>query len=474
MDAIIQTSFPEIKFFRSFSKNVCYQIFRKDSAFTSGCNLLSYSFTRSMNNYVGSFTLSMKEDIKGKDLFIDRVKNLDVVEIIENGEPVFFGVITSISYSALANGLNKTVNISGKSIEYLFDYLNISFNVSAMAYSDTMVQTEISNLNLKWAQNSGNNPVSVETFLSQSFDTFCDVAQKFETLSNVTIIQMIKEWYGENPWKVSGGMKFKYPITNNMFNDDTVTFMTYLRYFFPNNVYEVFGIIENGVPKLKVRECPFDGQQFGWLTDKFGSRYWGIMAGDWGNLKEFPVKSENLTDYTLTKTIDEVYTAFYSFIEGSAIDPTFYENIQNIKEGSKSSGTFAYINKEKKSIYGYKPLRVNFLGFNIEKADDDQVNEDLQNNLKELNERIGKWYENLDEMYNATISIILLVKDKQAHIGDKLSFLDGEFYITGEQHTWKYGNSPKITYTCERGGNYDKFGNFSPLLNVTRHLSEIG
>lgn len=145
-------------------------------------------------------------------------------------------------------------------------------------------------------------------------------------------------------------------------------------------------------------------------------------------------------------------------------------------QDNKSGVGYPFIIKEKQSLYGYKPLRCNFRGFNTLLA---TKTNDQAEILEELNKRIAGWYGYLDEMYNATISIVKPLTDNSDKdyeypaIGERVLFLGGEFYVNGIQHSWRYGNPVKITLNCERGGEYDRLGNFSPLKKVTKKLREL-
>lgn len=484
MGSLVQSTVPVIKFHSCLDKANCYQIFSPNSRFASGTNLQSYSFSRSVNNLEGQFQITIKEDFDSakmfyEETFYDKVENLDVVEFFENDVLQFVGVVTDRSFSATANGLQKTISISGKSIEYLFSYLNISFNVTAMAYTKENLNKPIANLQSKWNLGQGGDPISVKKMITETFNEYSKVAESLSKLSNTLILNMISVWYGIDPFYVQSGLFFNYPISSNLFTDDVCDFISYVRNLLPQNIYEIFGIIKNGEPKICIREVPFDGEVLVKIPNRFamhtytkkGTNYY--QGGAWSELRSTIIYPEILTDYTITRSINEVYTAFYSYIEGSQFDQSFYENLQSIKSDDTNSGSYAFLNTEKISKYGYKPLRVNFCGFNLPVANEESVKNELNEMLKELNERIGNWYGKLDEMYDATVSCLVVNKYKTANVGEKLIFMNGEFYVTGIEHSWTYGYSAKVTYHCERGGAYDLLGNFKSLKNITRKIGEL-
>ena len=85
--------------------------------------LLNYQFSESVNNFSGSFSVTIYEDIdtKSDECIFSRVKNLDVVFIYENSEtdalkleknnPVFIGVIHSKNIRTMMNDGSTTANV---------------------------------------------------------------------------------------------------------------------------------------------------------------------------------------------------------------------------------------------------------------------------------------------------------------------------------------------------------------------------
>lgn len=417
-----------------------------DINYPSGQNLLSYSYQRSINNWSSNWNMSFKDngfpDSKENYLF-DLLGPLDVIEIKEFDKIVYIGVITDISFSAKANG-QKVIHVSGKGIEFLFEYLTLALDVTAMAFVGEAFQVDYKNFETKLTINKNEAP-TVKSLFEDLFKCFSSGVVDMSKLANTTILNMIKKWYGDNYLEVDDNLKFQYPIASNLFTNSTINFITYIRNLLPTTVYEMFSIIKDGSPKILIRKKPFN-------NDK------------WNELNYYSINPIALTDYLLTKSINEVYTAFYSYVEGSVKSSDWYQKLGATKEGNKS-----LINEEKLSIYGYKPLVGNFIGYNTNvKAD--EVSSSFENNFEILNKELRTWYENLDEMYNLTLTVLNV--DGEAIIGNKLKFLKGEFYLTGIDHQWQYGDSVRLTYHCERGGNYES-GSFSKLKNVSEKLLEV-
>ena len=470
MGFVIQKTSPKIEFYSS-KTNLPYQVFAKDNeSQQSGQNLQSYSFQKSINNIAGTFQIVVKEDVDGfsnSNSFYNNVNTLDIVTISEGNDDIdFIGVVTTISYAGQANGFQKLINISGRSIEFLFEYLNISLDATAMAWTQGETNITVANLNVKFAvkeYTSKEDPgketgaVSVKGALNTLFNSFCDVArQKVPNLANTKIIDIINFWYGGSIFECDPEMKFKYPISSNLFTDGTINILSYIRNLLPSNIYEIYGIVKSGRPKIMVRQVPFNPE-------------------DWVKLPYLYIDSDFLTQFTFTKSIEEVYTVFYSYIEGSQISPAFQEALNAIQNGLNMENSGAAWNKEKIARYGYKPLKCNFIGFHTPVAT--EMPDSFKKNIKKLNQDICNWYGDLDTMLDATISVVKdssrkRLKEGNGDIGERLIFNGGEFYITGNEHSWQYGQSIKVTYHCERGGNYTA-GKYSELKNITRPYGEL-
>lgn len=468
MSVIRQSVTPIIKFIAHNSESTyraafqTYQIFSANSTSTSGRNLQAYNFQRSTHNFSGTFSITIREDdsydniLNNNSPFIDRVEVLDIVEIQEDSSIDridFRGIITNVSVTANVN--SRTITISGKSIEYLLEFLSISLDVTAMKWADSLVEVNEQNLQLKTAVNNGTNSPGIKYAISEIYKSFKNVANQFSKLSNAEVIEIFEHYFTsdfiETNTTVTG--EFKYPITSNLYQNSVITLYNYLRNLFPEKVYEFYGIIKNSKSQIRLREMPFldTNEHIKNLNNAFF------------------IKPISIVNCNLERSLDEVYTVFLSYVEGSAFSPEFYARAYANNNGVYNTQK----NENKIKLYGYKPLQANFVGFNIEQAENDDVTNDLSEQLNKLNLQLKKAYENLDEMYKGSITIINIIGENNPDIGDFINFLDGRFYITSVDHSWQFGSYPRIVYHMERGGMYSMNGNFSPLKGISQKISEL-
>lgn len=489
MDVISQAPQPVIWCYQSVRENefkpLSYQQFSPNSEFTTGKNLQSYNFSKDIENISGSFSFTVVEDIENiasDELFMDKVKPLDVITISEGGDGIidFIGVVTTISVGALSSNLTKQVTVSGKSIEYLFQYLNICLDLKA-AFA---VNNKKANIEIKLDLNNqnGQGAMSFQNIAENSYRLFKEQAGKYVGITNTLILEIIEYWYGSSFIEADSG-NFLFPITSNMLEGSKVTFIDFLRKLLPTPVYEIFGYIDsNNHPKLRIRKAPFSNKP-----------------------EAVSINPALITNFTLTRSCEEMYTAFMPYIEGSSQSADFYMNLA-IADGESITGyPITALNNEKIKMYGFQLLTVSFVGFtNGSKA---ETGFD-KGKLEELSAEIKDWYTNLDEMLTGDLTVVNYIKNRRkpdgliesdkkntfkdllkkaagefkngeeeislvnAKVGNWLGFSGGSFYIQAENHSWNYGDNPMLNFTIGRGGDY-KSGKFKPLKGMSAAYKEL-
>lgn len=454
---IYQSPQPKIEFYSSQkNEGKLYQTFSPISDNLSGKNLQSYSFEKSVDQRVGTWNITIKEDISGNDLFIDKVELLDVVKIYENGTDLdFIGIVNNITFSASGgNNVNKQISISGNSIEYLFDMYTISLDQTAMSFllneaQNIEIKTTLSDL----TDNTGS--VDVFSVVKTVWNSFNEVAGKYTDITATKIKDLIELYYGNdiNNWlSVESGLNFKYQISTNMYNGDEVTVFGFIQNLLPEEVYEFYGFIENNSPKIRIRQKPFSFNVFKKLK-------WTKINPAW------------TIDYTFTRTNQEVYTAFLAYLEGSVLSADFYQKITANSNGYSTAKSA----KEKCKLYGYKPKFTSFVGYKTPETDTDtenKENSDLIDEFTKLNTLMCEWWGNLDELYNGDITVVNVLKDEKPKIGEVAEFCNGQFYVTKEKHSWRYGQSMNVNYQIERGGDYTGV-EFKKLSKISKAYKEL-
>ncbi len=458
MEVVSQAPQPTIKCYHSIVNNTAvqllYQEFTPKSSYTSGRNLQSYNFERSIDNFGGSFSFTVKEDTeKLIKPFMDEVQPLDIIVISESGDAIqsdFIGVVTTISVGGMANNLNKVVTISGKSIEWLFSYFNINCDIQIEIFNNQEAdKTFIADL----AKRSGEEGIKVKDVAIASIKTFREQVsglqkngQSDSVITNFLIGDLIDLWFGKDPnnYIDASDDSFAYPISSNLFTSGKINIIDYLKKLIPAPIYEIFCYIDRAnKPKLNIRKVPFNNPE-----------------------ANYTINPTHLTDYTLTRNCEEVYTAFFTYLEGTELSPDFYMHLA-AGEGELKGYNFAQPNKEKAAKYGYQLLTCSFVGYNSKK--NAQTNKQI---IQELNKELESWFSNLDEMYTGDFTLVNVTKEKHAKIGEWLCFARGLYYVITEKHSWTYGDNPMINYQVIRGGEYPK-GKFKPVEKLSAVYKEF-
>lgn len=456
MDVLSQAPQPTIVCYHSVKNGKAvkepYQEFSPSSSYVSGKNLQSYNFEKSIDNFGGSFSFTVREDIeKNYNLFMDSVQPLDIIVISESGTELktdFIGVVTTISVGSIASNLSKVVTVSGKSIEWLFAYYNINADIKGIIFSSTRANNT---LKTDLAKRDGTEGISIKDIVIASYELFQEQvtgeANTVRKVTNFIIGDIIKEWYGDD-FVIASNDTFAYPISSNLFSDGKITIIDYIKRLLPPPIYEVFGSIDStGKPKLNAREVPYNNPK-----------------------SNYSIKPNLLTDFTLTRTCEEVYTAFMPYIEGSSKSADFYMNKQAADGLTEKGYNSATKDENKVALYGYQLLTCSFVGYNQNPENNEETIDEEK--ITTIAENLKKWFSNLDEMYSGDFTVVNIPTNDNAGIGDWINFAKGLFYITAEKHSWNYGDNPMINYSVIRGGDYVN-GQFKMLEKVSGAYREF-
>lgn len=432
----VQTPYVELKLYR-FNEQIEKLESKISFSPENNSGLISYNFQKNIHNLSGEFTFTLK-DI---DKYFNNIKTLDLVKIFEGGKLVFCGVVESVTFSKSATQGNMVV-VKGKEICHLLEMFFISYDLSSMIFLNNDEKANVQNIEFKLGVNKGTEPALIKESLKTVYKEFSDAAANSEKYGMGFIKAYIDSYLGDDFFVCEDTLKFEYPISTNLFQEGSeVSFIDFIRNLLHSSVYEIFGIIdEKEKSKIKVRQVPFDKESWKKLQTK-----------------AITIDTDFLTSYSLRKSCEEVYTTFISYLNNS---PESSETTQRAM--SLENKPHVIVNKDKFKRYGYKPLKVNFVGFNNSGSSPETSEEfenqikkqsDLISNLESLNKKLDEWYSKLDEMLTGSISLVNQWKDF-IQVGEVIKFNDNYFYVTSVSHNWKYGSNGTITLTVDRGGRY--------------------
>lgn len=445
---------------------------------TGDTSLQSYQFSLSKNDVNGSFSLTFFPDKIGEQTLFDKIQILDIVEIyenrIENGSsllrafnpsrrknsPVFIGIVKSKKYVAQVTdgGIVRRLQVSGISAAGLVSQFYLNLDSTAMILTKQIKET--TNLRTKLTAEIAGEDKPIKDVITKVWDFFCELAKTNGTVAIKTLID------GTN---ISGifdcdNSPIYYPFANLALGEQTQDFYSLIGGLTPEPIYERFATMDydSGKMKIVIRQVPFrdDGAADVYQNSKGKSVNWnGVFNRD--------LRSNEVKSIDLTVSDKEVYTVFFSYLNGYPI-----ENDKLMKlialEDEKGNPMLTFDDK-KYQTYGYRPLIATFNGYDKSKKSNDK---ETESNLAKINKNMREWFGNLDRMMSGSITLAMTYNDdKPIMPGEVVGFLGGQFYVEGISHSWNYGQGGDINLSVSRGGDYDKGGKFHPFSGISEKIN---
>ena len=210
--------------------------------------------------------------------------------------------------------------------------------------------------------------------------------------------------------------------------------------------------------KIKIRKVPFS-------------------ATDWNLLKKTSLDANDratatntaclVKNFALEQSDKEVYTAFYAYLNGYALDEEKALRVQ----AAKSQVDTSLATSDLMDIYGYRPLTVHFIGYGT--ADDGKADSDTNTALQNVSKEVKEWYENMPYMLSGSITLSLYYQSAGAIMPGEIVTLCGlDFYVEGVTHSWNYGSNAEINLSVSRGGVY-KAGKFDKAETAKAQIGNI-
>lgn len=422
-------------------------------------NLLSYSFTLSINDISGSFSATFYPDYndgKGNTFSLfDDFEKLQVVEIYEgNGstaeKPVFCGIIRSKKYVAQTNdsGGHRRISITGTAITGLVSQFYINLDVAACAMTKELrTQAEL----IKKLTINGEKEKEVKKIVKTVWDCFYEISKQIGTPK---IKEYIERFTGsiDKLFDVDDS-KFHYPLGCIFKGQTTQDFFSLIDEIIPGPVYEKFAYMgTDGKMKIKMRLVPFS-------------------SSNWKKLYHTPIPATVLQSFDLTESDNEVYTAFYAYLNGYPIDEQ--KSLLLSTTIDKAGVDKVLKDTDAFKVYGYRPMIAHFIGYGTKDGEQDS---DTPGSMAEMSEKLKEWYENLPDMLKGSISLSMVFDGNNAtnkiQPGEVVQFLGGEFYVEGVTHSWNYGQGGEVNLSVSRGGKYFDSGRFKGKIeNLTSLVS---
>jgi hypothetical protein len=457
-----QAPAPKLEIFRpgNTDKNdpdITYSADLEDGAYSK---LLSYTFSESTEELEGSFSFTVENEEVEKDKTVfDLIPNRSVVKIYEGDleKAIFVGIIRRRRMGAAitSQGVKRTITFIGKSIISCIAEYAVSLDVRIQGVADAVSKTKT------LTERLASDGVTIKDFMKASWEHFKEVSE-IAGISTTGIALIIENFVGgfDKFVTVSGkNQEIFYNIATPFYNESNNFIADIWRHILPKPVYEIFSYCDDGDPKIIARQVPYGSPESG---------------GDWKDLNLYVISPVSLVSCELNQSDEEVYTAFMSYIVGSARDRSFYMAVNQTGEDD-----IVMHDKEKQKIYGFKPLEISFTGYDRQGNARNKDAETLSEALRKLNKLAAYWYSRLDDMYSGSMTICTDFNNPKTNprAGHRAKFMGGEFYINQADHSWNFGGTPTIKLSVSRGMIYDDgkmvSGEAGIIKNVGRRFREL-
>ena len=389
-------------------------------------NLLSYSYTESMQNIQGSFSLSA---VYSDDL--DKIEVHDIVEIKEGvtsqRKTAFIGLIKDIKHGKKMNNngqVTNVINISGTNIFGIIAQTKFVVNrgiIGSLCKSDAVTNFQ-KDINSKIDTEKPLNEVliSIKNAFTKLKDENMQGSQYYTDIVNKIAVK------AEN-------LKPKYPMALGYLGFEQCTLWQLISKIVPSPIYECYLTINDSGYDLVIRESPF-------------------LSGNIIDLKE--LNKLYLTGTDVHKTDKEVYSYYLPLISGSGITQNI---IQVLMNGSGDAGENADQNNNDKQItgivnidnaamarFGYRPLIVELGFFDNTQAINDEMLKNIASSLLNANK----------DNHKKLSGIIETLHDGSVwHVGTVIKSENKEYYIEQIDTSWSYGQAHTRRFYVTRGGS---------------------
>ncbi|MAH44791.1 hypothetical protein CMI37_03130 [Candidatus Pacearchaeota archaeon] len=410
---------------------------------------VSYSFTESLDPMRDTFRFvtTAEQDVSGATWF-DKLEKRDLVFITELGEQLFVGTIERKEESAqvLPNGsVERRLTFEGTSLGGLLASFKLVLNQFLMA-GNTTVEAENKKLNSALSQAMATG-APMSAILTAVYNSFFEVVLKLGAM-NVSGVgtKTVLDQYVDFGGQLSREVVLKYPMALSVYSVGENDIWSILVELVKPPVHELYGRWNGARKKYEVifRQAPFE-------------------AEDWSRIRISSVPGNWIREHTLGTGTLEVYTYFLATLAGSAIG-----NNKAMIVGTTAMGNPAAWDRKKLTLHGYRPLIVQFRYFDR----DQESSFDATTIMKNLSSMLLGWFQNNDEFLSGTVA--MMSKADSPRPGERLSFLEGEFYVESCSHSWRYEQAMETQLSLTRGYRYSSGTQIGAITNVGAKLAVMG
>ena len=415
-------------------------------------DLVSYQFSETLATVDSGFSLELvpSVDKEGKN-WLEKIQIYDLVFIYEFGELRYGGYVKESRYSARISGDGKPsrrIRISGGGFGELLSTFQLVLDQVLYAASTT-AENASRQLNARLAARLDKNS-SIGDLFKIIYDAFMELAAAIG-LEGVNIgVKPILDYFLDFGSGISDELRAIYPMVLSLYNVGANNVWQILSNLLFPPVNELFGRWNSRNDKYEIvfRQTPYEPQ-------------------DWGTLLWTEIPSIMIVDHDVGRSNAEIFTFYLGELTGTGIS----RNLAIVS--GESTGKNYVVDKDKWAKYGFRPMYIEFRYF--DRSTDSAGAAVI---MRQMSEMLKRWFEHNDEFYSGSLTI-MTADDKDymkrnPRIGEKIKFLEGEFYLESSEHAWEYGGPMTTKLSITRGYKYDGSGNMeAPLDQISRKLEAM-
>lgn len=426
-------------------------------------NLLSYNFSESIGTSFTtfSFVTTVEKDSDGNTWY-DKISKMDLVFIYEFAKLRFIGYVKDRNYSASMGSdgrVSRSIVFSGGSMGEMLSCFKLLLN-QFLYMGKTTAQNQSLKLSIELEKKMDKGAQLAPIFKSV-YEAFFQLVLDMGENPSGKGIKTILDKYIDHSAGLSTKATLLYPVIVSLYQVGENNIWEIWNNLAQPPVHELFGMMDEESEKFKLvfRPTPFEPE-------------------DWSSLTINEIPPIILSGYSLSDTLNEVFSYYLGILPGSSISAEFaMATSMDTSQDMKGSAPYV-IDSDKWSKYGYKPLIVEFRYF--DRSQVEQFNGAIKA-MRDCATKLKNWYQHNDEFISGNISIMTIDERmwginglpdlKVPRVGERIKFLDGEFYIESDDHSWSYGGPMISNLRVSRGYKYDRSGNFiAPMEEVGQRL----
>lgn len=412
---------------------------------SESADMIGYTFEEAIADVESPFSITLLPSVdKDGKSWMDKIAPMDLVFYEEFGETRYCGLVSDVRYVAQMgdNGPVRTIVIQGSGFGKLLSTFKLALDYHLWLKGQD-AETASTNL-IREIEASGKKLRSTLQAIYKNFIILTTVSDSGASSSGV---KALIDRYIDIDTGISNDLEAWYDLAIGLYQTGENDIWGIWKSIIPAPIYELFGRWDQGTQKYQIiaRQSPFD-------------------AKDWKSLDTVAVKSGVLTDYSVGRSNSEVKTFFFGSMPGCEINRLETLTLDQYKSTRK-------VNEDKWPMYGYRPMEIVFRYF---KRDAETTNSEQV--LAKAANMMYNWYRKNDELLSGQITVIGADDEKimkYPKIGEKLSFLGGEWYIERTARSWSYGKSPKTVLSVTRGYIYQDGEMQSPISGLSKRLLEV-